>query len=109
MNTWIPVNDCQHGGLYLIESRNLWLGVYCAEQQGFIGIREKFSDRFLFVENHWDCGPPCGTAKPMEFLELYPFEDVTDGWRTEGRWGWKENDTMFSWLENKGERYDNRR
>jgi hypothetical protein len=87
--------------LYLLDSRNLAIGVYTAEQKGFIGIRVKFSSNFLFVEHHWDCGPPCGTAKPLKFLELYPFEDITDGWKAEGRWGWRENDTMYSWLEEK--------
>jgi len=96
---WIPIADCHHGGLYSLDSRNLTLGIYCMHQQGFIGIRVKFNARFLFLEHHWDCGPPCGTAKPMGFIEMYPFDDIVSGHKTEGRWGWLENATMRLWLE----------
>lgn len=57
----IPMDRCITRRIYRIKSRNLRFGVYDG-QGGFIGIREKFSDRYLFTEYHWDQGPPHGTV-----------------------------------------------
>ena len=45
----IPMSECKHGWLYKIDSRNLILGVYNETQQGFVGIREKFGNEYLFT------------------------------------------------------------
>jgi hypothetical protein len=66
---YIPVDECEDRRLYKIMSRNLRYGVYRAESRGFIGIREKFGDRYLFEEYHWDNGPPFGTVHPQEATE----------------------------------------
>lgn len=42
----IPIHDCQHGHLYCTYSRNLNLGVFRAEDNGFVGIRLKFDRRY---------------------------------------------------------------
>lgn len=68
----IPLENCKHGYLYKIDSRNLILGVFNQESKGFIGIREKFGDEFLFTEYHWDTGAPFGTVKPQEELCQLP-------------------------------------
>lgn len=68
----IPLTQCRHRYLYRIGSRNLSLGVFDRGQNGFVGIREKFDDLYLFVEYHWDCGPPYGTVNPLEELECIP-------------------------------------
>ena len=57
----IPIKLCVEGRVYRISSRNLSFGVYDGNE-GFIGIREKFSARYLFTEYHWDQGPPYGTV-----------------------------------------------
>jgi len=57
----VPYYDCIPRRLYKIGSRNLTYGVYDGEQ-GFIGIRVKFSAVYLFAEYHWDQGPPHGTV-----------------------------------------------
>lgn len=67
----IPVSKCVKGGVYKLNSRNLSVGVYDGDF-GFIGIREKFSTRYLFTEMHYDQGPPNGTASPLEFLNMLP-------------------------------------
>jgi hypothetical protein len=72
----IPLEECKHGGLYRIHSRNLSLGVFNEQSQGFIGIREKFGCYYLFTEYHWDTGPSFGTVSPVEFLEMYPGDPV---------------------------------
>jgi len=36
--------------VYLLRSRNLYVGVWNAKTEGFIGIREKFNDKYLFTE-----------------------------------------------------------
>lgn len=45
----IPVELCTPGHWYLIRSRNLISGVYRGDG-AFIGVREKFTDRYLFTE-----------------------------------------------------------
>ena len=94
---WMPMTECVHGALYRIASRNLLLGVYTNEQQGFVGFRTKFSDKFLFVEHHWDNGEPCGTAKPLELIEMYPYDDVNEGQWIEGIW--VKNSALMVWLD----------
>jgi hypothetical protein len=76
----IKLEDCKHRGLYKLHSRNLMLGVYNQETQGFCGIREKFNSRYVFEEYHADYDGPYKTAHPMELLpdelpaELEPIE-----------------------------------
>jgi hypothetical protein len=68
---FIPLNRCKKGFLYKIHSRNLGVGVFNGKD-GFIGIRTKFGNKFLFTEYHWDTGAPYGTAKPLEELCSLP-------------------------------------
>jgi len=91
--TWIPMHECKNGYLYTLSSRNLWLGVFVeiAKSERFIGIREKFGNRYLSHEEHWDCGPPYGTAKPIAeickipddigLFESHPTIDLNTGRR----------------------------
>jgi len=72
MSDYIALADCENGFLYKINSRNLAYGVFQAKEQGFIGVREKFGDRYLFTEYHWDTGAPCGTVRPLIKLEKLP-------------------------------------
>lgn len=85
----IPLDQCEHGYLYRIRSRNLMTGVFNKESNGFIGIREKFGNEYLFTEYHWDTGAPFGTVHPVEKLAKVPddieikeslgsFDEVTD-------------------------------
>lgn len=71
---YISLEGCKDGYLYYIHSRNLSFGVFRKETQGFIGIRMKFYDRYLFEEYHWDTGSPFGTVKPKEKLGKCPLE-----------------------------------
>ena len=68
----IPLTECKHRGIYKLSSRNLSLGVFNKFSNGFIGIREKLGDLYLFTEYHWDNGPPFGTASPYEFVGTLP-------------------------------------
>ena len=68
----IPLTECQHRGIYRLASRNLTLGVFNSFSKGFIGIREKFGDLYLFTEYHWDMGVPFGTANAYEYLGQLP-------------------------------------
>ncbi len=63
-DNYISLTECTHRGIYKLSSRNLSLGVFNKPSNGFIGIREKFGDLYLFTEYHWDNGPPFGTACP---------------------------------------------
>lgn len=73
MSDYIRREDCKDRVLYRINSRNLLFGVFCKEQAGFNGIREKFGSRYVFMEYHYDNGPPFGTVLPIEELpEVLP-------------------------------------
>lgn len=66
---YLKIQECKHGYLYELHSRNLTYGVYNSENSGFIGIRTKFKSRYLFTEYHWDTGSPFGTVKPSKEIE----------------------------------------
>ena len=59
----ISKKDCVVGTVYRLRSRNLNVGVFTG--RGFIGIREKFGDKYLFQEFHHEDGPPFGTVNPI--------------------------------------------
>jgi len=82
----IPIEKCIPRRLYRIGCRNLIYGIWNPETKGFIGIREKFDDLFLFTEYHWDTGAPFGTVNRMrdtgidlpEEIELKEHFDTID-------------------------------
>ena len=90
---YLSIEKCKQGGLYKILARNFSLGVYNLKDQGFIGIRQKFTMIYLDLEFHWDTGTPYGTAKPIEFLEMCDLE--VD----------ENNNDLFVWLGKKIEHY----
>ena len=61
----ISLTECKKRRVYKLISRNLSFGVFDGKTR-FIGIRTKFGRRFLDTEDHWDTGPPFGTARPEE-------------------------------------------
>lgn len=97
---YIPLSDCKHGWLYEIMSRNLTLGVYRSDKKGFVGIREKFGQEYLFVEYHWDTGAPFGTVKPLRLMERCPMKWLDEFFRGEdGKL--LDNGELFKWLKRK--------
>ena len=74
--SYISKTDCIHRRLYRINSRNLTCGIYNQANGGFYGIRTKFDSRFVFAEYHWDNGPPYGTVRPVELLEVTFPDDI---------------------------------
>jgi len=76
VSNYIPLADCINGAVYRIRSRNLAIGVFVQAANGFIGIRTKFSSRYLFTEYHYDTGAPCGTVMPIEKLDIKVPEGV---------------------------------
>lgn len=61
--------DLEPGRIYRIRSRNLITGAWDAEEDGFIGIREKLGGIYLFTEYYADPVRPGGTAIPIEALD----------------------------------------
>lgn len=57
------------GRVYKIRSRNLSVGVWNG-RDGFIGIRSKFGDRYLFTEYHYDASETYGTVYDAEDLGI---------------------------------------
>jgi len=70
--TYIDIDEMKTGVLYRINCRNSNSGIWVPDQGGFEIARTKFDSTFLFVEYHWDRGPPFGTARPLEILEDLP-------------------------------------
>jgi hypothetical protein len=98
---YIKINDCKVGTLYRLHARNFSYGIYAGESRsghGFIGIRYKFKDVYLFTEYHWDDGPPFGTVKPFTAICEIPNNiDIKNVYFEEN----KENyDNLFNWLNN---------
>lgn len=75
---WLRPSQLVHGGAYKIRSRNLSHGIWNEKTQGFVGIREKFGDLFLFTEYHHDTGGTVGTATPLAFIETCPITDLRE-------------------------------
>ncbi len=96
MITWIPQTECIARCLYRIHARNFRLGVWNGEN-GFIGLRVKWEEQYLFTEYHWDTGEPLGTVKPwMKLSEKVPEEIELD----------EDSAELFQWLERMREKYD---
>lgn len=64
---YLPKGDCVHRGLYRVLARNIKLAVYNETVGEFLGIREKFGNRFVDGEKHWD-EKYFATCKPVELL-----------------------------------------
>jgi len=71
----ISLSECKKRRVYKIHSRNFSYGVFNGED-GFMGIREKFGNRYLFTEFHWEQGPPFGTVQPDEDLNIDVPEEI---------------------------------
>ncbi len=87
---YIPLANCKHGYTYKINSRNLSFGVYDKDTQGFVGIRTKFGERYLFTEFHWDTGAPFGTVRPKKELEKCPIQNLDESYK---------NTDLFNYLD----------
>lgn len=72
----IPLEDCVDRQIYQIFSRNLRFGAFRKSSSGFIGIRLKFGERYLFEEYHYDTGPPHGTVQPLKAMNLVVPEEI---------------------------------
>lgn len=73
----IPIDQCEEGYLYKLHARNIAIGVYRSSPiPSFVGIRTKFSSRYLDVEYHHDADPRFGTAVPLERLEKCPVAEL---------------------------------
>ena len=61
-----------HGEIYALRSRNLSVGVYVESERGFIGVREKFGNEFLFMEYRYDDNHAHATAWATAHLGTVP-------------------------------------
>jgi hypothetical protein len=89
---YILLEDCEVGCVYRVEARNFKLAVF--DGKSFIGIREKFGNRFLDSENHWDA-PDHATCKPIEKTEHRAPEEIGLSVRS----GQYENSFVFDFLD----------
>jgi hypothetical protein len=75
--------ELKGGYLYRIDARNARFGIWIPKLKGFIISRFKFGANYLFVEYHYDTGPPFGTVLPLKEVEKVPLYIPRD---------WDEND-----------------
>lgn len=59
----LKMDRLERGRVYELQARNFSTGVWNGE--GFIGIRTKFDNRYLFTEYHCGRGAPYGTVYPI--------------------------------------------
>lgn len=73
MSDFIPLQELLPHRIYRLQSRNLVVGVWKPEADGFLGVRQKFNERYLFLEYHYDLSETHGTAQALELLpEILP-------------------------------------
>ncbi len=70
----IPLASLIHKRIYRIHSRNLVVGVWNKDTNGFVGIRNKFGSEYLFTEYEYDTNDKYGTAWAIELVE----EEIPD-------------------------------
>jgi hypothetical protein len=73
---FVPKTELIDRRVYRLQSRNLLVGVWVAERDGFIGVREKFGDEYLFTEYHLEGNGATGTANGIEDLRFNIPKDV---------------------------------
>ena len=75
MTKMISLSECKKRRVYKLLARNLSFGVFDGGIR-FIGIRTKGGSMFLDTEDHWDTGPPFGTAHPDEDVGIDIPEEI---------------------------------
>jgi hypothetical protein len=101
---YLSIDELKPYYLYKIRARNARYGIWVPlGSKGFLIRREDFGDYYIFVEEHWDEGPPFGTVRPLEELELTPFIGEDFIRKTQTREKYNE---ILNYLKNKTEEYD---
>jgi len=88
LKEFLPLTELSDRRVYNLLSRNLAVGVWNAKTGGFIGIRQKFNEKYLFTEYFY--GATSGTAHAVsaydvdvpaeiELVEVNPTVDATNG------------------------------
>ena len=72
----IDLTECKKGRVYKLVSSHLAFGAFDGDTR-FIGIRTKFGREMLDTEDHWDTGPPFGTARPEEDTGIIIPEEIS--------------------------------
>ena len=73
-DTYLTMPELTDGHCYQIWARNAYVGVWQADEQGFLISRYKVGPNpYLFTEFHWDIGTALGTAKPLAPIGPFPF------------------------------------
>ena len=98
---YIILGKCIHGGLYKLQCRNLSIGIFDKYSNSFVGIRTKFTQRFLDNEFHWETGAPYGTCFPLELLEETEFKGVSthEPWSSFNSMSCEYNMKLFEFLK----------
>jgi hypothetical protein len=104
----IPLDELVVGGIYEVHSRNLRIAVWTGnERRGFVGVREKFGDRYLFEEYaRGDGEKPAhsmATVSPLKLIGHIPegVDPVEHYWdeAAEGGKQYRSNPALLAVLE----------
>lgn len=74
MTEYVKLEDLEDRRVYRIHARNFQQGVWHADREGFIGVREKLGSVYLFTEHFW--GETTGTARPIEALNAVVPDEI---------------------------------
>ena len=69
---YLRLGELEEGCLYCLEARGSSAGIWVSEQRGFELARTELWKDSIEVEFHYDTGPPFGTAKPYQVIEVAP-------------------------------------
>ncbi len=91
----ILIPDLIGGNLYRIRSRNLGIGVWSPESNGFWGIRRKFTNTFCDHEYHYDYDDP---QNGINFSTACPYEDLKESSAEIPNFITQPSKQFFEWL-----------
>jgi hypothetical protein len=98
--TETPVAELVDGMAYRVVARNFFAAVWSERARGFIGIREKFGDEYLFVEYPYADGAPYGTTHAFEALGQVPDGVELECYGPRDDRGYlTNNQPLFDWLQ----------
>lgn len=65
---YLKIHELREGVTYILKARNAKVGTW--NGQAFLIARYKYKNVSPDYEEHWDVGPPFGTAKPLAELKI---------------------------------------
>lgn len=91
----ILIPDLVDGNLYRLRCRNLSIGIWSKEVNGFWGIRRKFNNVFIDHEYHYDYDDP---QNGVSFSTACPYEDLKESYHEIPTFIAQPSKDFFEWM-----------